>query len=69
MIETKKYKCELCGTEYSSWSKCRTCENIHSEPISIKQSIYEPMAKYPKKIYLKMSNGAECSYVLNSCVE
>lgn len=59
-IVTKKYRCEICGTEYTERVKCKRCEESHRKPLEIVGGRYishtNDESGYPITIDVKMSD-------------
>ena len=56
MREVKRYRCEICGTEYASKTDAEKCEEIHIKPIAV-EYVYKPNMAYPVKAKATFSKG------------
>ena len=62
MIELTQYKCETCGTCYSTQDKCCECEAFHVSVSDVAQYKYNPKgmgpeSKYPHAVVVLMADG------------
>lgn len=66
MKETKRYVCEICGTEYKDMMRAKECEENHCMPQSIVNAKHLPYKNnktgMPVSIDVKMSNGEILTY-------
>lgn len=65
MTEVTKYKCDLCGTLYTSKLACDECEKQHQIPDKIVRADHRAMKSvpgYPPYIYVKFKDGSERKY-------
>ena len=67
MIEVTQYKCETCGTAYSTQDKCRECEAFHVAVDSVSQYKYNPKgmgpeSKYPHAVVIRMADGNQLTF-------
>lgn len=71
MIESKVYKCEICGTVYNEKEKCRQCEAFHarlhgaSDPFITNPrylSMNNSRNPFPDKITVLFDNGRKAQY-------
>lgn len=67
MKEIVQYKCEICGTNYSSADKCRECEAFHINVASVDQYKYNskgmgPESKYPHAVVVIMADGNRLTF-------
>lgn len=73
MQELKIYRCEICGTTYSTKIKCQECERGHWKPRDVKEAKYLPISQdatgYPTYINVKMDNGKVVRYERRKEVE
>lgn len=73
MQELKIYRCEICGTTYSTKIKCQECERGHRRPRDVKAAKYLPISQdatgYPTYINVKMDNGKVVRYEKRKEVE
>lgn len=68
MTETKLYKCDFCGKEYSMKERAKWCEDSHEKDFEIVNRAYRGMNecadKFPVKIWVRSKNGEERMYRL-----
>lgn len=66
MKKMELYVCDICGAKYDSEQMRRECEEGHKTPVEIVEAEYDgsgiPGIKYPHRIKVKMSDGAEVRY-------
>lgn len=71
MIESKVYKCEVCGTIYADKNACKDCESFHLRlPADADQIVAgcQYLAKrnannpFPHRLTVRFSNGRKAQY-------
>ena len=66
MKMTKRYVCEICGTEYRDEKMAVNCEKGHRTPVEITGMRYAPITNdatgYPQYIIVRMSSGEKVAY-------
>lgn len=71
MIESKVYKCEVCGTTYADKDMCRECETFHRRlPADVEHVITDTkyLAKnnahspYPQLLVIQFAGGYKALY-------
>lgn len=71
MIESKVYKCEVCGTTYADKNMCRECETFHLRlPAGAERIVTDTkyLAKnnahkpYPQRLTIQFADGHKALY-------
>lgn len=68
-VNTVKYVCDYCNSNYDTIDEAKNCEDSHCKNFKLDLSqrmIYGKNAKFPSFIYLEADNGKKATYSIYS---